>query len=182
MCGTLQLQTAGAEATEAVVDLEALQAAAATAQWVDTTTPTAASAAQAASGGQAAAFGLAAAEADVVSLEQPAAGQQPAEPQPAADFGTPPQAQQTPLPATHPAQQLTPGTGFTEYHTPAAEGGDAGEQAAAAAMRGMPGQLGHVVSLGAAWLKRGASSHASVTTGYSAILKPPANALHVSAL
>jgi hypothetical protein len=132
------------------VDPEALQTAVATAQWVDTTAAPAAPAAEAAY----AIAPLAAPIGEPDSLDQEH------------QFGdAQPQVDQTPMQALHPQHQQTPGTGATEYHTPAAEGGEAVEQAARAAARGVPGQLGHVVSLGAAWLKQRASSHASDTTG-----------------
>jgi hypothetical protein len=136
-------------AAEQGVDPEALQTAAATAQWVDTN---AAPAAPSAVGAFAKAPFATAGE--PVSIDQE---QQPS------DMRT--QVEQTPMPASHPHHQQAPGTGVTEYHTPAAEDGESVEQAAGAAMRAVPGQLGHVVSLGAAWLKQRASSHASDTTG-----------------
>ena len=148
--GACQADPAAAAAADATaeqgVDPEALQTAVATAQWVDTT---AAPAAEAAYGDAPLAAPV---EPDMLEQEQ-----QPGDLQPPVD--------QTPMPAPHPQHQQTPGTGATEYYTPGAEGGEATEQAAQAAARGVPGQLGHVVSLGAAWLKQRASSHASDTTG-----------------
>jgi hypothetical protein len=148
-----QADTAVAAAADASaeqgVDPEALQTAVATAQWVDTTAAPAAPAAEAAF-----ADAPLAAPGEPNMLDQ---GHQAGDAQPLVD--------QTPTQALHPQHQQTPGTGATEYHTPAAEGGEAAEHAARAAARGVPGQLGHVVSLGAAWLKQRASSHASDTTG-----------------
>lgn len=148
--GAFQADPAAAAAADAAaeqgVDPEALQTAVATAQWVDTTAAPAAPAAEAA------------------YPDAPLAA--PGEPDLLDQSGDAPrQVDQTPMPAPHAQHQQTPGTGATEYHTPAAEGGEAAEQAVRAAARGVPGQLGHVVSLGAAWLKQRASSHASDTTG-----------------
>ena len=135
-------------AAEQGVDPEALQTAVATAQWVDTTAAPASPAGEAA---YALAPLAAPGEPDMLDRAQSGDAQ--------------PQVDQTPMTAAHPQHQQAPGTGATEYHTPAAEGGEAAEHAARAAARGVPGQLGHVVSLGAAWLKQRASSHASDTTG-----------------
>lgn len=141
-------------AAEQGEDPEALQTAVATAQWVDTTAPPASPAGEAAY-----APAPLAAPGEPGMLDQAQSGD------------AQPQVDQTPMTAAYPQHQQTPGTGATEYHTPAAEGSEAAEQAARAAARGVPGQLGHVVSLGAAWLKQRASSHASDTTGGHSLTK-----------
>lgn len=166
---TLQNAT-GEAAAEQAVDPAALQAAAATAQWVDTTAATSSSAVPAA-GITDDVGDLAVAELAAQRQQQPEPAVQPTQ-QPFSDDNSAPPFQQTPM-ALAPSQQqsLTPGT---EYHTPGAGAGETPEPAAApeghtdreaAVAAVVPGPLGHVVSLGASWLKRGASSLASDTTG-----------------
>jgi len=152
----------------------ALEAAVATAQWVDTTAAAPAEAAAPDADPEAAALEVHTPGPDAPADQQQSPYRRESAFQPAAQQGSPlhlAEHMQTPAAGLNPNSQpqQTPGT---EYYTPA------GGEAAAAARGGVPGPLGHMASLGA-WLALGASSHASDTTGGAFFLFLPQPVLNV---